>query len=54
MIPPGSAPAGIPMVFAMGGDSLNLGIVDGLGQPGCNVTGMSFLVSEMAANTFNC
>jgi len=42
-------PTTMPLLFAMGGDPVKLGLVDGLAHPGGNVTGISFLISEMAA-----
>src|SRR5262249_3563558 len=42
-------PKTIPIVFAMGGDPLTLGVVASLARPGDNITGVSFLLSDLAA-----
>ncbi len=42
-------PRTIPIVFAMGGDPVKLGIVANLAHPGDNITGVSFLLSDVAA-----
>src|SRR5262245_11286603 len=42
-------PSTIPIVFAMGGDPVKLGVVASLARPGDNITGVSFLLTELAA-----
>jgi putative ABC transport system substrate-binding protein len=42
----------IPIVFTMGGDPVNLGIVSSLSRPGGNVTGVAILSGELVTKRF--
>ena len=50
---PKSATSTIPIVFAIGTDPVELGLVASLARPGSNITGVSFLVVELTAKRFD-
>ena len=43
-----AASASIPIVFGFSGDPIQAGLVDGLARPGHNMTGVTFLTTELA------
>jgi len=48
-----SATRQIPIVFARVGDAVNQGIVESLGRPGGNATGISWFAPELSGKTLN-
>ena len=47
-----SATTTIPIVFEIGGDPIELGLVASLARPGGNITGVTFLVGTLTAKQF--
>ena len=42
----------IPIIFAIGGDPIKMGLVASLNRPGGNITGVAFLVATLVAKQF--
>ena len=49
-----AATSTIPIVFAIGGDPVRIGLVSSLNRPGGNVTGVAFLANALGSKRLSC